>query len=292
MAHPASQGRSSSWARALLALFVFASFLGASPRTSIAQDAASELSSSPDFRVRVSAAIMLGRTKPPGARQQLERALDDAHPAVRAAAAAALSSLGDPAAVPVLERKANGETSASVKAQMRTSIDALRARSAASSSGGGASMANAKYVLQLGAMRNNTPVRSEQIGTVMRTAAKSRAAGLPGAVVMDGTDPAILRQASEKKIPVLTLDGQLNRLQQTSTGNSVTFQAQVEFSVKKYPEQSLQGTLSGAATTTGDAKTLQNPSRVAELQYQAVDGAVESAMRNAARGLTTLAGQR
>jgi hypothetical protein len=173
---------------------------------------------------------------------------------------------------------------------MRSSIEALRGRAGGSSSGGGA-LSGAKYVLQLGAMRNNTTVHSEQIGVVMRTAAKSRAAGLPGAVVMDGTDASLVRQASERKIPILTLDGQLNRLQQTAAGNSITFQAQVEFSVKKYPEQSLQGTLSGAASTTGDAKTLQNPNRVAELQFQAVDGAVESAMRGAARGLTSLAGQ-
>jgi hypothetical protein len=253
--------------------------------TSIAQDASSELTSNPDFRVRVTAALTLARTKPPNARANLERALDDAHPAVRAAAAAALGTLGDPAAIPALERKASSESSGSVKAQMRATIDSLRNRGGGAG-GGGASIGNAKYVLQLGAMRNNTNVRNDQIGSVMRSAAKSRAASLTGAIVMDGTDPAIVQQAAARKIPILTLDGQLTVLQQSPARAGVSFQAQVEFSVKKYPEQSLQGTMRGAATTTGD------PKHTDQLQFQAVDGAVESAMRQADRGLMAVAGQR
>jgi hypothetical protein len=256
--------------------------------TSVAQDASVELANNPDFRVRVTAALTIARTKPPNARAKLEHALDDTHPAVRAAAAAALGTLGDPAAIPTLERKAGGESSGSVKSQMLASVATLHRGAAAASATAapsGVTMSNAKYVLQLGAMRNNTAVHNEQIGSVMRSSAKSRAAGLTGAVVMDGTDPVIVRQAAAKKIPILTLDGQLTVLQQTAARSGVSFQAQVEFSVKKFPEQSLQGTMRGAATTTGD------PRRTDELQFQAVDGAVESAMRQADRGLMTVAGQ-
>lgn len=283
-------GRSTRWLHACVMLAICAALVVGGSGTSIAQDAASELTNNPDFRVRVTAALTLARQKPPNARAQLEHALDDAHPAVRAAAAAALNTLGDPAAIPALERKANSESSGSVKAQMRATIDSLRNRGNAGSpstgGGGGASIGNAKYVLQLGAMRNNTNVRNDQIGTVMRTAAKSRASSLTGAVVMDGTDPAIVQQAAARKIPILTLDGQLTVLQQSPARAGVSFQAQVEFSVKKYPEQSLQGTMRGAATTTGDAKHTD------QLQFQAVDGAVESAMRQADRGLMAVAGQR
>ena len=56
-----------------------------------------ELAEASDFRVRVSAALVLGHTRPDGAREALEEALGDGHPAVRVAVARALGTLGDPA---------------------------------------------------------------------------------------------------------------------------------------------------------------------------------------------------
>src|ERR1019366_2783992 len=109
----------------------------ATPRLALAQDPAGalrDLTDSSDFRVRVSAALYLGRTHPVGAREALEHALSDAHPAVRAAAASALGSLGDPAAIAALARRASTEASESVKAQLQSSIDQLRR-------GGGAAQA-------------------------------------------------------------------------------------------------------------------------------------------------------
>jgi len=99
------------------------------PRLALAQDPAGalrDLSQSSDFRVRVSAALYLGRTKPLGAREALEGALGDAHPAVRAAAASALAALGDPLAITALARRLGSESSASVKAQIQSSIEQLR----------------------------------------------------------------------------------------------------------------------------------------------------------------------
>src|SRR5262249_9543487 len=94
--------------------------------TSVAQDASAELANNPDFRVRVTAALAVARPRPPNARPQPQRALDDPHPAVRAAAAAALGTLGDPDAIPALQRKAGTEGSGSVRAQMQASIATLQ----------------------------------------------------------------------------------------------------------------------------------------------------------------------
>lgn len=57
----------------------------------------------PSFKVRVQAALTLARTRPPGAVDALLKALQDQHPAVRAAAASSLGSLGDPRARPALQ---------------------------------------------------------------------------------------------------------------------------------------------------------------------------------------------
>jgi HEAT repeat protein len=90
---------------ALLALLLSASAtaLSAPPLSDLLQ----KLARGPDFRVRVSAALQLGKTKSSVARSALETALDDENAAVRAAAAAALKVIGDPTAINALARHEN-----------------------------------------------------------------------------------------------------------------------------------------------------------------------------------------
>ncbi|MGH7297395.1 MAG: HEAT repeat domain-containing protein, partial [Polyangiaceae bacterium] len=69
--------------RALCAALGAAAVCASVPRFALAQDPAGalrDLTESPDFRVRVSAALYLGRVRPPGAREALEHALADGHP--------------------------------------------------------------------------------------------------------------------------------------------------------------------------------------------------------------------
>jgi hypothetical protein len=256
--------------------------LVAGERTSPAQAVAAaerDIASSDDFRVRVGAALLLGKTKPPEARALLEGALGDAHPAVRTAAAAALVALGDPLAIPALERRLGAESSPSAKAQMTASVEALRKVAQGP-------WQNARYVVQIGVMKNRTAVRGDQASDVLRTATAARARSIPGAVVTDGRDQILLEQARARHVPILELDGSLQRLVQGQNRLQVTFDAQVEYSVRRVPEQMLRGTLSGAATSVGSTSALANPSLVAQLQNEAIDGAVESALRGADRGLS------
>lgn len=224
----------------------------------------------------MAAALALGKAKPSDARALLEKALSDPHPAVRTAAAVALKALGDPAAVPALESHLAREGSGSVKSQMKASLDALK--------GGGAPAVQApaaKYLVQLGAMRNLTSVRGDQLGQVLRSAARQRAASIPGAVLADDAAAASLAG-----VPTLVLDGSVLQLSQSRANGNVTFSAQVEFSVRKVPEHVLRATLTGAATTLGTQISLNgNQAKVSALQDQAVDGAVQSAMRGAGSGL-------
>ncbi len=250
-----------------------------------------DLLAGPDFRVRVSAALFLGKTKPPDARFVLERALDDAHPAVRAAAAAALAQVGDDGAIGQLQKHLASESSGAVKSQLKASIDTLSGKSAPAAAVA-ATMGNARYIVQLGNMKNATNVRGDSLGGVMRSAARARAGTLKGALLVEAADTSLMKQAGDRKIPVLMLDGTITRLAQGSSNGNVMFQAQVEFAVRKVPQQTLQGTFSGAATTVDSAQVLSNQGRVAELQDRAVDGAVESAMRGADRGLAQAAGQK
>jgi HEAT repeats len=270
--------RSSRWIRWVTAALTTSVLLACAAGTAPAQDASvarQDLATSEDFRVRVSAALVLGRSHVAGSREALEHALNDPHPAVRTAAAAALGALGEAAAIPALERRAATEQAANAKAQMRASIDQLRAQSP--------TWQGARYVVQMGQMRNNTSVRGDDLTRVLHNAAKSRARAIQGAVVTDGSE-SVLRFASEKHLPVLTLDGVITSLTQARSGTTVTFHAQVEFALRK--DQTLKGTLTGAATSFDSTQVLSNKSRVMELENDAVDGAVQSALRGADSGLS------
>ena len=248
-----------------------------------AQTAAADLAHASDFRVRVSAALSLGRAKPEGARTMLEHALGDSHPAVRAAAAAALVAVGDVQAVAALDRSMRAESSGSVRSQMRASIETLRRRAPSASAPGSVA---GRYVVQIGSMRNMTGIRGVELTQIMRDAARAHATSLPGAIVVEAGEAAPGRAPSS--MPVLLLDGQLTRLSQQSASGTMRVEAQVEFMVRRVPQQTLKGTLSGSATTMDSLRAVTT-GRVLEMQNQAVGGAVESAMRGADRGLTLAA---
>lgn len=139
-----------------------------------------------------------------------------------------------------------------------------------------------RYVVKLGMMRNPSGVRGDELRQVLHAAVRARAHGIKGATVVDGSDTTALAQAAERKLPVITLDGSLTQITESRVADSVQVQARVEFAMRR--EQILRGTLSGAATTFGSSPTLTDQGRRA-LQDDAVDGAVQSALRGADQGL-------
>jgi hypothetical protein len=80
----------------------------------------------PSYRVRVSAALVLGQLRQPRSVPVLVRALEDAHPAVRATAAQSLGRIGDRAARDPLARAAR-DGSAMVRRMAEEALQALPA---------------------------------------------------------------------------------------------------------------------------------------------------------------------
>jgi hypothetical protein len=247
-----------------------------------------ELADSNDFRVRVTAALVLGRTRPPGAREALEHALADPHPAVRIAVTTALGALGDQDSLPALERRLRSEPSPGVVAQLRSTIEGLRRGPAGDPDDDGAPQqlpASVRYVVKLGTMRNVAGVRGEDLRRVLRDATRVRARELKDAAVLEADSP-LLTQAARRHLPVVTLDGSVTQLVESRAGTSLQVQAHVEFTVRR--DQTLRGTLSGGATTSGSGPTISDDGRH-RLEDEAVDGAVQSALRGADQGLMVAA---
>jgi hypothetical protein len=142
------------------------------------------------------------------------------------------------------------------------------------------------YVVAIGTMKNSTTVRGEALAAVLRNATKQKASSMPKVAVADVGDALVMKQAFEKKVPVLALDGVVLKISQGQNGNLVTLQAQVEFSLRRVSDQSLKGLLSGSATAMDSVRAIGNQARMAELQDQAIAGAVESALRNADVSMT------
>jgi hypothetical protein len=232
-----------------------------------------DVASGADFRLRVSAALSLGKTKSRAALAPLISALEDPSPAVRVAAAAALGVLGIKDAVEPLRSHLSSETSPVVRSQIKNAIDKLVGNREGDENA-------ARVLVKLGQLKNLTGVRGTQLIEVFRGATRTHASALPGVEVLsDGTEGK--REAEARKLPLLVLDGVVNRLAQGSSGEQVTVSAQVEFVFRKMPEHALTGSVTGAARALDNAKILRDQSLVAQLENQALQGAVESAMRGA-----------
>jgi HEAT repeats len=267
------------------ALVVLALSSVGTSHVAVAQDR--ELAESPDFRVRVQAALRLAHQGGAQATRELEVGLRDAHPAVRVACAVALGNLGDRASIAPLEAASKSETFATVKTAMKEAVDKLRGRSVAAT-GAATGVENAKWVVQVGAMHNNSGVKSGDLDAVMKQAATSKAKSIRGAFFVDSSDESVLKRAADRKIPVLLVDGNLTRLTSTTGHDGGTIvTAQVDLSIRKIPQQVLKGTVSANASASDDAHTSSNG--IAQLQARAVGGAVESAMGSVSSEIASFA---
>ena len=228
-------------------------------------------SAAADNRVRIAQLLRLGRSHAPEARAELERALLDPAEAIRLTASVALVALGDPAALPALERRLAVEPAPRVRERLEAARVELRA----------VALQRARFVLQVGRMVNATSNPNPALAGVMTSTARARASFVPGAVLLEGPTDPLYARAVERKLPVLLLDGQLSRLSRASAPNGISLAANVEIVVRAVPSQALKATLRGSSTGTDTPAVLSSQARLAELESQVVGSAVESALRGA-----------
>lgn len=260
--------------RALRVIFAAVLILCAAVPTGAAQDfsaAFRDLATGSDFRLRATAALALGKAKTPGARAALEKALGDAHPSVRAAAAAALGANGDAGSVAALKAAAAKETAPAVKAQIEATMKRLAAPKTAS---------KARFLVAIGKMENKSGVNGPAITSHLKASTRMQLAQIPGAEVLaDGTD--INTEGKSRGLPVFALDGSLTRLTKGHSGSDISYSAKVEYLIRQVPDQSLKGTVSGAAQALASVSMLKGERELAQLQAEAVSAAVETAMKGA-----------
>ena len=163
-----------------------------------------------------------------------------------------------------------------MKAQHQSTLARLR--------GGNATTAGAKFVVKLGIFANKTSTKSPEAEKVFRDATRAQVAKVPGALVPgEREDASSIGKA--KSLPVVAIDGSISKLNSAKSGSDVGWDAQVEYLIKQMPDQSLRGTITGRGTALASAGAIRSPSDQAQLQADAVNAAVTSALGDAGTAL-------
>lgn len=226
---------------------------------------------SSDFRVRVQAALILGKTSDPAALPALVRGLTDKSAAVRAASAAALGTYGDPAAIAALETHVRDESDAVVR-QVKSALASLHERSRADA----VDRKKATIFVKLSGVQTHTHAGAESLG-IAGLASRGALGKMHGiALLYPSEDPeAAFRQ---HKRPVVVMTASIRELQSSKSNGEFVVSANVEFLMQAAPEFAIVGKISGTARASGDLASTADAGGRARVQEAALGAAVESAL--------------
>ncbi len=238
-----------------------------------------KLLSGSDFRVRVQAALELGKAKDGDAVSALIKALDDPNASVRAAAAAALKNIGDKSALKPLRAHQN-DASDAVRSQIQNTISSLEQPSSEDS--------KPKVLVKLGSMRNATAVKSNKIESQLAEESRKKLEELPGVEVLtEGVDSE--KESKKRRTPLVMVSGHVQKLKASREGGEVTYSASVEYILHTMPGESIAAKVSGSASATLTEEEAKDQTRAAELRREVLEAAIASALRRAPRALLAAA---
>jgi hypothetical protein len=258
----------------LLSVLLAAGSAQAAPPT--VADLSERLKHAEDFRVRLQAALELGKSADPDALDPLVAGLDDPNASVRTAAAAALQQLGDDDALPALKQH-RLDKSDLVRKQIKATIAALEHPPEEGAR-------PARLLVKLGTMKNRTTVKAPRIEAELESESRKKLDELPGVRVMTST-----AEAPAAKIPVVMVTGQIQKLQASRDGSDIVYSASVEYILHTMPDESIAAKVSGSASGTLTAEEAKDEARAAELRHQVLGAAIASALRRAPRALLAAA---
>jgi HEAT repeats len=252
---------------------------GAQPTSDLIQ----KLGEGSDFRVRVQAALELGKTRGSAQREALESALDDENAAVRAAAAAGLKVMRDPLAVAALRRHET-DGSPAVRSQIKTTLEALQAGGGPAGTQG-QSATRPDVIVQLGKIRSSSTMMTVTVLEDVARTSRQKLRELPGVAVMDEGKET----APSSRLPTIMVTGRVKQLEQSREGTTVVYLASIEFVLHKMPGQTIKGVVSGSARASGSAEEMSSAGAIADLRKTAIEAAIDSAIRRAPQALRAAA---
>jgi hypothetical protein len=194
-----------------------------------------------NYKVRVQAALVLGKLGDPRAVPPLIKALGDANKTVRGIAASALGQLGDASAVEPLRELLRRESDSFVRGQAEKAMAAL------SNAGGGGSKRGAKIYVNFGAFAGGVKSAGPEASKILHEAL-SRELGKTPSVTLS-LSPADQHNFAKSGMSGFYIDGNITKLEDSGVNET---SCDVKVMVARWPQKSIiMWTNAGASVQSG-----------------------------------------
>jgi HEAT repeat protein len=194
----------------------------------------------PNYKIRVQAALVLGKLNDPSAVPALVRALGDANGTVRGIAAQALGQLGDAAAADPLRELLRRERDGFVRSQAEKAIAAL-------SAGGGK---RAKIFLAFGPFTGGVKSAGPEAAKIIADALARDLGKLPSVTLT--LSSADQRNFAQNGMLGFYIDGNITRLEDVVTAGTSETNCDVKVMVARWPTKAIVSwTNAGASLQSG-----------------------------------------
>jgi hypothetical protein len=210
-------------------------------------DLARLLMSDPSYKVRVQAALVLGKLHDKRAVPALQQALGDENESVRGVAATSLGQIGDKSASQAL-MGASRDPSEFVRNQAKKALDLL-ANVATPASAPPGVRAGARYYVAVGFELKGG---NAQYGQVVREALTRELQKLPSVTLSVGGGAPTTHDLQQKRLKGFVVDGSIQRLSASRQGGQNQIDCDLRAFVATYPERAIKMmTTEGASLQTG-----------------------------------------
>jgi hypothetical protein len=247
-----------------LSFAIFLTLLTRTARADRVDDLCRSLTTDPSWRVRLQAAVVLGKLHDARAVPSLLRALADENETVRGISAQVLGDLGDGAALSALQRARTNDSSTFVRdkaSQAVTRLEAAVAKNAAPAKQPG------KVHVEVGGIGVKPRHVSPELAVRLREFIIREFEKTPG-LTMEG-----------KPISGFLIDSSITEVSRRITDSSVEITCEISMIVGRLPSRSMVMMTSGGATVQAPRLGLR-PEKEKELQIDALEGAVQGAHEN------------
>ncbi|MCA9670887.1 MAG: HEAT repeat domain-containing protein [Myxococcales bacterium] len=256
------------------------SLLALAPRVAVADSVdrlIKLLRTDESYKVRLAAALRLGKLRSRRAVPALIAALRDSEYTVRGIAAAALGKIGDTRAGGPLRAMLARESNSFAKRMAQKALSSL------GSSGPGCATPSpgAKYFLLLGKIANKSGKGGRQLADRLGRALLRHFRSVRGVTVCSmGSKPSgsLLRK---HRMRAFVLDGSILQLTTSRSGSQVQISCSIKVSLATYPGNSLKAFYSGGASMAVGAREL-TPSSSSSLFGELIAGAAAGAKQQIA----------
>jgi hypothetical protein len=223
------------------------------------------LTSDPSWRVRLQAAVVLGKLRDGRSVPSLLRALSDENETVRGLSAQVLGDLGDTSAVAALEQVHKRDASAFVRDKSQQALVKLHPDSSARR--GTAVRAERKWHVELGGIGAKSQHVSPELTQRLREFIIRELERAPNVTLYD-------KQASG-----FLIDSSITSVSRRLTDQWVEISCEVSFVVGRLPSKAMVMMTSGGATVQAPRVGFR-PEKERALQMDALEGAVQGANQN------------